>query len=126
MLKFLDWFFILFHSALIIFNVFGWIFRQTRKINLFTLVFTGLSWSILGFWYGFGYCPLTDFHWKVLYRLGVNDLPDSYIKYLIDRLAGTDLNPEFVDVITGIVYFAALTISVIINARDFKRSLRKQ
>jgi len=87
---------------------------------------TGLSWIVLGFIVGaIGYCPLTDWHFKVLIKLGENDLPSSYIKYLSDRLTGLDLNEAFVDKITLCVFIAAFSISLFLNFRDFLRSGKK-
>lgn len=114
---FLDYFFIGFHTLLILFNVFGWIWKKTRKLNLILLLLTGLSWTLLGIFYGFGYCPLTDWHFKVLRKLGEHDLPNSYIKYLVDRLLGLDVNADLVDQLTLIVFIVALAISLILNLR---------
>jgi hypothetical protein len=102
---------------LIIFNVFGWIWKKTRKLNLVILLLTGLSWTVLGIFYGFGYCPLTDWHFKVLRKLGEHDLPGSYIKYLIDRLFGSDIDAGLVDQSTLIIFIVALSISLILNLR---------
>ena len=115
---FLDYFFMVFHSLIVIFNVFGWIWKKTRKLNLIILLLTGLSWTVLGIFYGFGYCPLTDWHFKVLRKLGEYDLPNSYIKYLIDRLLGLDVNAGLVDQLTLIVFIVAFAISLILNLRD--------
>ncbi|MEA3477634.1 MAG: DUF2784 domain-containing protein [Bacteroidota bacterium] len=114
---FLDYFFIVFHTVLIIFNVFGWIWQRTRKLNLVFLLLTGASWTILGIFYGFGYCPLTDWHFAVLRKLGQYNLPSSYIKYLVDRLFGLDLNAAIVDKVTLIVFLVALAISLFFNFR---------
>ena len=121
MLIFFDIFFIVFHSSLIVFNLFGWIWKKTRKANLITLSLTGASWFILGIFYGIGYCPLTDWHWRVLVRLGKADIPYSYIKYLIDRLFGTDINVQLVDYSTAILFFLALGFSVYFNLKGKKK-----
>lgn len=119
-LKVVDWFFVVFHTLLILFNVFGWTWRKTRKWNLIVLLLTGLSWAVLGIFYGFGYCPFTDWHFQVLRKLGVYDLPGSYIKYLIDRVFQTDVNSEMVDLLTLVVYLILLIISIIANLITFK------
>jgi hypothetical protein len=106
---------VVFHSALILFNLFGWMHRKTRKLNLITLVLTGLSWFVLGIFYGMGYCPLTDWHWQVLDQLGMQSWSHSYIQYLIDRLFGIIIPADVVDYITLGAYFAALLISVYVN-----------
>lgn len=118
---FADWFFLLFHAGWVIFNLTGWIWKRTRKANLVTLLLTGLSWTILGIWYGFGYCPLTDWHWDVLHKLGVRGLPSSYMKYLLDRLTGLDIDATVVDYITGTTFILALVISAFLNMRDYRR-----
>ena len=117
MFKLLDLFFVIFHTALITFNLFGWIWKPLRKLNLITLLLTGFSWFILGIFYGIGYCPLTDWHWEVLNRLGVYNLPNSYIQYLLERLTGIEVMQEFVDKLTVTLYFIALILSFISNFR---------
>jgi hypothetical protein len=119
----LDIFFVVFHSFLILFNLFGWIWRRTRIWNLVTLLLTGASWVILGRIVGVpGYCPLTDWHFAVLERLGRTDLPNSYVKYLLDRITGLDFNSGTVDEITLYSFLAALIISLILNIRQLVKS----
>ena len=115
MLKFLDIFFVVFHSALILFNLFGWIFKKTRRLNLLTLLLTGLSWFVLGIFYGIGYCPLTDWHWQVLEKSGNSSQVNSYIQYLIERLFDLSVSARTVDAVTLISYVTALLLSVYAN-----------
>jgi asparagine N-glycosylation enzyme membrane subunit Stt3 len=118
----LDIFFTVFHSSLIIFNLLGWILKRTRLLNLITLTLTGSSWLFLGLIVGtLGYCPFTDWHFIVLNRLGKTDLPNSYVKYLIDRITGLDISAILIDKITLYSFIAALTISLILNTRDLRR-----
>jgi hypothetical protein len=94
---FLDVTFLVLHTLLIIFNLFGWIFRKTRRINLLTILLTASSWLVFAPWYGLGYCPCTDWHWEVKRRLGETDLPNNYFTYLIDAWTGiaiTDFTAE--------------------------------
>jgi hypothetical protein len=119
----LDILFVVFHTSLILFNLSGWIWRRTRIINLITLLITGSSWLFLGLFVGtLGYCPLTDWHFSILVRLGNTDLPSSYIKYLADRLTGLDVSTSFVDNVTLCSFLAALVISLLLNIRDLKKS----
>ena len=121
--SFLDIFFVVFHSSLILFNLFGWIWRKTRILNLITLSLTGASWLFLGLIYGnLGYCPLTDLHFSILNKLGKTDLPDSYIKYLADRITGLDINASLVDHVTLYAFILALAFSLFFNLRDFLMS----
>ena len=121
MLRLLDIFFLIFHTILIFFNLFAWIFKQTRKLNLIILFLTGASWFVLGIFYGFGYCPFTDWHFNILSKLGYTSLPNSYVKYLADRITGLDFKPALVDNITLVSFFIALTISTYLNIRDFRK-----
>ncbi|MFH1161425.1 MAG: DUF2784 family protein [bacterium] len=115
MYPFLDKFFILFHSLLILFNLFGWIWKKTRRLNLIILLLTGASWFILGIFYGIGFCPLTEWHWNVLEKLGQQGLPDSYVTYLIWRMTGFLPDEQWVDILTVVLYFLALAASVLVN-----------
>jgi hypothetical protein len=123
----LDIFFVLFHSSLIFFNLFAWIWKKTRIYNLITLLLTGSSWLFLGLLVGtMGYCPLTDWHFSILYKLGKTDLPVSYIKYLADRLTGLDINATLVDNVTLYAFLAAFAVSVFYNIRDYLNRKKTQ
>ena len=111
-LQILDYFFMLFHSVLILFNVFGWIIPKWRFANLISLSLTAFSWFLLGIWYGIGYCPFTDWHWKVRQLLGYNDQSNSYIHFLILEITGIHLPENWVDTTTVIVFFTAFSISL--------------
>jgi len=125
MYRLLDIFFVVFHTSLILFNMFGWIWKKTRLANLITLGITGSSWLILGLIVGMiGYCPLTDWHFNILYKLGKTDLPISYIKYLADRLTGLDFDQTFIDNATLYGFIIALIISLLININDFRKRRR--
>lgn len=124
-LSLLDAAFFLFHTLLILFNLFGWCWRPTRLANLVTLALTGFSWTVLGIWYGLGYCPCTDWHWAVRRRMGDLELPRSYLKYLWDRSTGLDANPTLVDGIALVAFLAAILCSVYSNWRDWQRSRRR-
>ena len=120
--RIIDILFVIFHTSLIIFNLFGWIWRRTRLWNLGTLVLTASSWLILGLIIGsLGYCPLTDWHFRVLERLGETDLPVSYIKYLTDRIAGIDIKESIIDKIVLWCLLGAIVISFLLNLRDWFR-----
>ncbi len=123
---FLDKFFIVFHTFLALFILFGWIWKKTRKINITLLFLTLFSWLILGIWYGIGYCPLTEWHWQVRYNLGLYDLPHSYIKFLLDTLTGWDWNETLVDVGTGVAFSAAFIVSILLNISDWKKTDAKK
>jgi hypothetical protein len=121
MYPFLNKFFFVFHSSLIILILLGWAWKKTRLVNLAVILLTAFSWFILGIWYGYGYCPSTDWHWRVRAKLGIRDLPSSYTKFLIDSLTGWELSQKAVDILTFILLVAALAASLYTNIRDRKK-----
>lgn len=125
MYKFLDIFFIVFHTSLILFNLFGWCFHKLRKLNLITLLLTGSSWFILGIFYGIGYCPLTDLHFKILEKSGAANLPASYITYLFKRITKLTVNEELIDLLTFLLLIVALILSVVLNIFDYRNKASK-
>jgi hypothetical protein len=119
----LDIFFLIFHTSLVLFNLFGWAWKKTRLANLITLSLTGASWFLLGLFYGgIGYCPLTDWHFQVLHKLGVSNLPLSYIKYLADRISGLDFDEHMVETATLAGFIFAVIMTILLNYRDYKHS----
>ena len=126
MLLALDIFFIVFHSTLILFVLFGWISVKTRKAHLVMVGLTGGSWFILGIFYGIGFCPLTEWHWQVLRQMGETGLPVSYVQYILHRLLGISITASFADKITLLGLMIPAALSVYLHLRDFRRSRRQQ
>lgn len=115
MLEFLNIFFLVFHTLLILFNLLGWIWKPLRRANLVILLLTAGSWFILGIFYGFGYCPFTDWHYDVLHKLGKTNLPDSYIQYLLETFFHLDVTQKTTDMFTLLGLILALICSVYTN-----------
>jgi hypothetical protein len=115
MLHFLDILLSLTHFVIIGFNLFAWIFPATRKAHFICITLTGLSWFILGIWYGIGYCPITDWEWRVKEKLGEYNLPNSFVKYYADKLTGQNISPSLIDTITVICFLFTLIMSVYMN-----------
>lgn len=122
--QFLNIFFFVFHTLFTLFNMVGWIFPKTRKLHLFTLLLTSLSWFVLGIWYGWGYCVCTDWHWDVRDKLGFEDRSNSYIHFLILKLTGANLNHKLVEYSTLVVFLVSVVLSVWLNTRDWLRKRR--
>jgi hypothetical protein len=117
----LNVFFFVFHVALIPFNLFGWIFKPLRKWNIVTLGITAFSWVVLGIFFGFGYCFLTDWHWQIREKLGYVNPYNSYVHFLVETLFGIHVSSTLVEWWTGILFVAALIMSVITNFSLFKK-----
>jgi hypothetical protein len=118
---FLNIFFLVFHSAFILFVLFGWIWIKARKVHLAAVVLTAVSWFGLGIFYGFGYCFCTDWHWSVLQRMGHADLPRSYIKFLIMTVTGWDLNDALVDAATVGAFLGVFALAVYLAVAKKKK-----
>ena len=114
----LDALFIALHTLLVGFNLLGWAWRRTRRLHLIAISATLLSWFGLGVVYGWGYCPLTDWHWQVKRALGETVLPASCVEYYLERITGADWSSATVDSLVVGSALAALLLSVYLNARD--------
>jgi len=120
-LKFQDILLTLAHFVLIGFNLFGWIWKKTRKAHLITVTATAFSWFVLGIWFGWGYCPITDWQWKVKEKLGETNLPNSFIKYYAVKISGKNIDPSIVDTATLISFLIVFVLTIYFNF--FKRTL---
>jgi hypothetical protein len=113
------------HTLWIGFNCVGWIWRQTRPWHLVTVGLTALSWFGLGIWYGWGYCPCTDWHWRVRARLGHVD-PASYTQLLLREVIGVDLAADHADALTAGVFALVAMLGITLNLRDRRLHTRER
>jgi len=109
-----------------VFIIFGWMWKKTRVANLVVVLLTAFSWFILGIWYGFGFCPSTEWHWQVRMKLGYYDMPNSYTKFLVDSLTGLDVSQKLVDIFAVFFLVMALVASVLTNTRDWRKKWTKK
>jgi hypothetical protein len=70
------------------------------------------SWFGLGVWKGFGYCLFTDWHWRIKARLRQPPVPESYIKFLVDGIIRSDVDPALTERVTFAVFFIAIAVNV--------------
>jgi hypothetical protein len=107
--------------------LFGWIWKRTRLANLVALLLTAASWTVLGYFFNTpGYCPLTDWHFDILYKLGERNLPTSYVKYLADRITGFNFDPALIDSLTLWSFVVALIVSLILNVHALQKYRKKK
>ena len=111
----MDFLFTFLHVTIILFNLLGWIWKQTRKAHLIIITLTFASWFILGIWYDWGYCFLTDWHWRVKEKSGETELPNSFIKYMADKITGKDIDAAFVDLATLILFILIILSTMYVN-----------
>jgi hypothetical protein len=114
-LHFLDLFFTLLHLLIIGFNLFGWIWKSTRKLHFYLVLLTAFSWLVMGYWFGLGYCPITDWQWQVKNKLGEHNLPNSFIKYMVDKIAGIDSSAVLIDTTTAICFAVVALLAVYLH-----------
>jgi hypothetical protein len=122
MLKFLDILLTLAHFAIIGFNLLGWIWPKTRKAHLIVVAATAFSWFILGIWFGWGYCPITQWQWNVKEKLGETNLPNSFIKYYADKISGKNIDASVVDMVTLVTFLVVIALTIYLNF--FKRKTK--
>ena len=115
MLHALDYLFSFLHIAFTLFNLVGWIWKRPRRIHLITILLTTASWFILGIWYGWGYCFLTDWQWTIKEKLGERNLPSSFIKYFADKISGGNISPGFINYATLICFLVAAIMTIYLN-----------
>ena len=113
--------FLVFHSGLIVFNVFGWLWPKTRPWNLLTQVITLGSWVGMGAFKGWGYCYCTDVHWKIRRDMGIADDPETYIGFLIEKVTGIEPSGDFVFWLGLTVFSFCFFASLFLNLRDIRR-----
>jgi len=114
-LQALDYFYTLLHLLIIGANLFAWLFQKTRKLHLYIAGITLFCWLFLGIWYGIGYCPITDWQWQVKTQLGETNLPNSFVKYYLDKLTDKAIPDTTVDIITLGSFLIAIICSIKVN-----------
>ncbi|MEJ7692915.1 DUF2784 domain-containing protein [Daejeonella sp.] len=103
-MQILDFLLTLLHLFIIGFNLFGWIWQSTRKLHFYLVIATVFCWVVLGFWYGFGYCPITDWQWQIKAKLGEQNLPNSFIEYMAEKVTGADIGSGLIDGVTAVSF----------------------
>lgn len=105
----------LLHLSTTMIIVFGWIPPETRMINWYLIVATFVSWLGLGLVFGFGFCLFTNIQSRIRRRLGVEEPMESFVKDVLDRITGRDLNPVQVEIGTQVVFYFSAAASFYVN-----------
>jgi hypothetical protein len=113
--------FFVFHTALILFNVFGWMHPRLRLWNLLTLSLTLVSWLVLGLWKGIGYCVCTEWHWNVRRAMGIDEQSDSYLELLSKTVLGWSPPTQTLNDLAAGVFAFSFLASLALNLRDRRR-----
>jgi len=112
-----DWLLTAVHVAVVVGFVTLWIPRRTARLHRTLVILTAFSWLVLGATKGFGYCFLTDLHWRVKHARGITHLPGSFLKYAGDFITGQNLPPRQVDTVAACT-FVAVCIAAIVRYRQ--------
>lgn len=124
-LQLLDLLLIVVHFAVIGFNLFGWMWKRSRRAHFIVICATASCWFILGIWFGIGYCPITDWDWQIKEKLGIHNLPNSFIKYYADMFTGRSIDANLIDTLTVAGFFLAALLSVYFNFIQKRIKLKK-
>lgn len=110
----------IFHTVFILFIMFGWMSKKTLRSHAIALFCVLISWLGIGYWYGFGYCFLTDWHWSIKQQLGETDLPPSFIAYFLDRVLGLSISNSTVNTLAYGFLILSIVMSTILNLKSKK------
>lgn len=109
----------LFHFFIVLIILFGSLIPRLRKIHLTVALLIGFSWLIFLQSKGFGYCILTDWHWKILTKLGKTDHPETYAQYLYERLTGLAIQKNIAQSIILYYWLGSLILSSLMVFRKY-------
>lgn len=104
------------HLTIIFFFLFGWILEKTLFAHFILSILILLSWFGLGIIYGFGYCLVTGIQWKIKRHMGQEPNTEYYIKYMLDKVTGLDMNPDRVNAVTEYAFYIIFILSTFLIA----------
>lgn len=125
MLALADWLFTLLHLLITLFNLIGWVSRATRRVHRWCVAITAFCWIVPGALMGtIGWCPLTEWHWDIKKARGEENIPASFITYMLNR-AGFFPDPQRVDAVVGAAFVLIVLMTIFLWMRDRKNSVKK-
>lgn len=124
MLIFLDYFFTIFHTAFVLFVLFGWVPKSLRKFHISAIMLTLIAWLLIGFYKGvIGYCPLTSWHWDIKRQIGEVGMSGSFVGYMIEHYLGLKFSRLTYDVVTagGLIFGVLMALG-----KEFQRRVKNK
>ncbi|MDH5458373.1 MAG: DUF2784 family protein [Nitrospinota bacterium] len=112
---FMDYMLHMVHLSIMFICVVGWMFEPFHVLHLAVVILVALSWFGLGKFFGYGYCALTDAQWRIKRKLGQEPYTDSYVKYILDKVTGRDIDQKITDHLTLYTYVGAVVLSLAVN-----------
>jgi hypothetical protein len=115
----IDVLFFVFHTALILFNLAGWVWAPTRRLHFICIAATLFSWVVMGAFFGFGYCLCTDWHFQVRRSLGLPVVGHTYLQLMAQVFLGIEMSQTVSNVLAGggLLFILAAMVTVWIRQR---------
>ncbi len=107
----LDAFLTVFHLAVVLVLVWGWIWPDFREYHRWVVFVTSVSWFGIGAFYGWGYCALTDWQWRVKKKLGIAPEYPAFIPFILGKV-GIHAAPTAIDKMSFWVFILVLVMTV--------------
>jgi hypothetical protein len=104
-----------FHAGIISFVMIGWIFPSLRLAHLVFMILMLGSWFLVGRWLGAGYCPITDWHWKLKDSLGEGRPKGTYFHLVLQNFTRKKLNSDAIDKGVLVATMVIAGLSLILN-----------
>lgn len=115
-MRIVNWFFHAFHVGLILFTAIGWMVAPLRTFHLAVCALTLFSWFGIGLLLGSpGFCAITEVHFWVRRRLGLQTLRESYMVYLARKLTGREPSAAVVEISTQAVFYGVMLLSIMLR-----------
>jgi hypothetical protein len=106
------------HGALVFFILTGWVWPAARYWHRWCIGLTLGCWLAAGWMVGTaGYCPLTDWHWRVKEARGETALPPTFIDYVL-QMVGMRADPALVGHATIGAFAAVLAVTLFLWVRE--------
>lgn len=121
LLRVLDWLLTALHLLVMSAFLLLWIWPSTRKLHLMLVCAVAVSWFGIGFWRGWGYCFITDLHWRIKHTLGDREASGSFIHYLV-QAAGIPASAQLTDRVVACVFATVVLLTLALNGVDFYKS----
>ncbi len=88
-----------------------------RGAHLALIGLTFFFWFVIARWIGVGvgYCPITDWHWKIKDAYGAGRPQGTYIHHVLQNITGLTLNSDTVDKWVMIGTLVISILSLIVN-----------
>lgn len=111
-------FLFVFHAGLMLFNMVGWAWPQTRRLHFLCIAATLFSWVVMGTYYGFGYCLCTDWHFQIRRSLGLPVFGQTFLQLMSRVFIGIDMSRTVSNLLTGGGLLLIVVAMIAVQARQ--------